>query len=379
MNKPDVIYAGLRGSEVYYGACTASVPEQHGRGRIERPLIPSLANRDDAMLLLDVTPPQDEDWFVTAFNRRIAKSPDRAVFVFVHGYYINFHDAALRTAQIAHDIRFDGVAVSYSWPSADIFFGYLIDADNAEWSIPHFVDFLDVLVDRTDAEEIYILAHSMGTRIVARGLREFARSRAAGDRRVFKEVVFAAADIDSEIFGRDYAPHVVDTAERLTIYMSNADWALGGSRRLHGYDRLGQTSVADESEPWFNRVDLIDATAVDHGIVGHVYYSCSPTVLEDIEQLIAGKSPQERGLKKSKRVNEIEPIDWSARSESSVGDPAIRRPVNRQRGVRRRGHPDRLIVIRSEAQDLASVGVRARILRSLRSLRITPLRFTPGE
>ena len=45
--------------------------------------------------------------------------------VFIHGFNVPFEDAIYRTAQLAHDLDFDGAPILYSWPSRGTMLGYV--------------------------------------------------------------------------------------------------------------------------------------------------------------------------------------------------------------------------------------------------------------
>ncbi len=94
--------------------------------------------------------------------------------------------------------------------------------------------------------------------------------------------------------------------QRLTIYVSAPDWALGGSQRLHKYGRLGQFGPTSNGAPWLKHVDVIDATAVDKGVGGHVYYGSSSTFLEDLNGVLRGELPDARGLQCENGVYKLE-------------------------------------------------------------------------
>ena len=299
---PGLAYGVDRNREVSYGRCDVSIPKGHGRGRLESPVLGLSPNPEEHVAILGVPPAIEGDAFVQTLREQVQKSPRREVFVFVHGYYTSFSDSVRLTAQIAHDADFDGVAIAYSWPSEAWLVGYLIDGVNAEWTVPHLTEFLRLLTSESGAEHIHIMAHSMGTRALVTAIRELARDRPADAPPLFDRVVLCAADIDVEIFERDYAPHVAASAQCVTIYVSTADWALGGSQRAHKYGRLGLTGPTESDAAWIGKVDVIDATAVDKGVVGHVYYSRSPTVLKDLAGVLRGETPEQRGLRPSGRV-----------------------------------------------------------------------------
>ncbi len=302
------LYFGVdRDRSLNLGTCDVSIPARHGCGRLETPLIPGLAQPDRHVMMLSLPGPLGQPAFLAELNRRLKRSPRREVFVFVHGYYTSFQDAARLTAQIAHDAGFDGVAVCYSWPSEAWLTGYLVDAVNAQWTVPHLAEFLRMLAAESEAAHVHVLAHSMGTRSVARAIRELVQSH-PDDLPRFDEIILAAADIDAEIFERDYAEPLSRASRRLTLYVSTADWALGGSRFLHKYTRLGQTGPLTTGAAWMKNVEVIDATAVDKGMVGHVYYAKSPAALRDLAGVLQGLPPEQRGLRRENDRYALEPI-----------------------------------------------------------------------
>ncbi len=293
---PALYYGVDRDRALHLGTCDVSIPAGHVRGRLETPLPLLWPDPRHHVMLLAQPAVLEADEFVAELDRRLRDSPGGDVLVFIHGYYTSFHDAVRLTAQIAHDVDFAGVAVCYSWPSEAWLLGYLIDGGNAEWTIPHLRDFLQLLIEHGGAKRIHILAHSMGARTLARAVRELSLRRIATGPPWFENVVLAAADVDTELFERDYADWLSRSTRRLTLYVSTADLALGGSRLLHKYTRLGQTGPLNQQAAWLANCETIDATAVDHGAVGHVYYARSPTVLRDLAGLLAGRSAAQRGL-----------------------------------------------------------------------------------
>lgn len=303
-NNPQTYWGSDRTYDLKLGRCEASIPPKHGRGRLEFPAFGSPTGDSDVMIT-GIETPDECDAFIQALRAQVDQSPRRELFLFVHGFYVNFYDAARRTAQIAHDVDFEGPACVYSWPTQGWFLSYFVDAANVEWSEPYLVELLALLVDQSGAEHVHLMAHSMGARLLSRALRDFMQARRATEEPPFDQIVLAAADMDAEIFARDYARYVAAAGRRVTIYFSAADWALGGSAWLQKYDRLGQSGLTRMPPRLADRVELIDATAVDKGAYGHIYYGESPRILDDVAQLLAGKSAAERGLPRDGRVYRI--------------------------------------------------------------------------
>ncbi|MCG3126003.1 MAG: hypothetical protein CHACPFDD_00831 [Phycisphaerae bacterium] len=312
-------YSAERARALSGGVCAVSIPACHGRGRMEEPRWLVSHDPHDHVAIRGHRRMVSSSALIGDVARRLEPSGASDVLIFVHGYAANFDEVIRRTAVIAHDVDFDGVPIAYCWPTQGFLTSYLVDASNAEWTVPNFAAFLDELIAAVPERRVHILAHSMGARIVAAGLRELDRIRDLSGAAPIAELVFAAADIDAEIFERDHLPLLRRLARRITIYASDNDWALGGSRYLHKYARLGQLGGAAEvtgaangdasgsagddggaAEPagahWLAAVEVIDATRVDHGVVGHVYYGSSPSVLADLGQVLRGVPVLERDV-----------------------------------------------------------------------------------
>ena len=73
----------------------------------------------------------------------LTRSNKKTLLLFVHGFNVKFANAALRTAQLAHDLKFPGVAMFYSWPSQGDTSAYLHDEEAAQISESFFNRLLD--------------------------------------------------------------------------------------------------------------------------------------------------------------------------------------------------------------------------------------------
>jgi esterase/lipase superfamily enzyme len=196
---------------------------------------------------------------------------------------------------MSYDLGFDGAPVFYSWPSQGTFKGYPVDETNIEWTQANLQRFLDDFAHRTDAQNIYLIAHSMGNRALSRAFAGLLAQNPA-IRQKFRAVILAAPDIDAEVFKRDIAPQIVGTNPVVTLYGSSADMALKASKEFHKYPRLGDTGAGLVVLPG---METIDATAVDTSFLGHSYVSENRSVLSDIFYLIRDGKPAEQrfGLK----------------------------------------------------------------------------------
>jgi esterase/lipase superfamily enzyme len=261
-------------------------------GAVETPSIWRLewSNDPDRFVVLLSVDETDEATFFEDVSARVKKSAGKSAFVFVHGYNVTFADAARRTAQMTYDLGFDGAPVFYSWPSQASYASYKVDETNAEWSRIDFKTFLKDFAAQSGAEHIYLVAHSMGTRVLTGALKELVLEDPS-IRAKFDEIILAAPDIDADTFKRDIAPKILAGEGGATLYASSGDYALMASKTFAGYARAGDTADGVTIAPG---VDTIDASSIRTDFVGHSYYADSDSVLSDLRDLFLGKPPDKR-------------------------------------------------------------------------------------
>ena len=168
----------------------------------------------------------------------------------------------------------------YSWPSEGSVPSYTVDEENVAWSRPRFALFLTMLRDRLGTNTVHILAHSMGSRLVAETMASLVSTADPHAARL-RQLVFAAPDINAAIF-KDLAALFQDKAERVTLYASSEDLPLKAYRGVHRYARAVESGL---DLLIVNVIDTIDATAVDTGFLGHSYYGDNRSVLADLFEL----------------------------------------------------------------------------------------------
>ena len=139
---------------------------------------------------------------------------------------------------------------------------------------------------------VYVVAHSMGNRVLMRGFEKLVSEEPA-KRRAYREIVLTAPDIDADIFRKQIAPKILGTGPRVTLYASSNDKALVTARSINaGYIRLGEAGSAITV---IRPMDTIDASAVKTDFLTHSYFGDSSTVMSDLFYLIRkGLSPAER-------------------------------------------------------------------------------------
>jgi len=278
------------GGRIEVGRCEVTIPRTHVVGEVETPSIFRLEIDSDISrhLVLQKTERLGNPKFFDLLRHRVEKSERHELFVFVHGFNVSFEDAALRTAQIHHDLKFDGAPIFFSWPANDKFiFTYPADETNVAWSVPHLKQFLLEIVKESRAQSINLIAHSMGNRALAAALREI-QLEMHDQARLFNQVILAAPDIDADDFRNNIAPAMQHTARGLTLYASSHDEALLASQFIHRRPRAGD---AGDGLTVVAGVDTIDVTAIDKSYFGHSYYGSSHPVLHDLKALLSGAAP----------------------------------------------------------------------------------------
>jgi len=294
---------GGKRAEIQYGRTIVSIPYTHKLGEIERPSYWRLEFSEDPKkhVMMQSLQKQNKDDFFNQMKKRIAKN-GKSTFLFVHGYNVTFADAAMRTAQITFDLRFGGEPVFYSWPSQGSTAGYTVDEANIEWARLNMKNFLKDYLTRTEADDVYLVAHSMGNRGLTKALIELMNDNPELKDKI-TEVILAAPDIDADVFRRDIAPQMVKKiAKPITLYVSSDDLALLASRKVHGNKRAGD---AGKGVVIVEGIETIDASGVDTSFLSHSYFATTSTIIEDILDLIkSGKrAPDRETLEKVSREN----------------------------------------------------------------------------
>ena len=266
----------------------------------------------------DLGPEADKpaEIFASKVNEKLAKSTRKDIYIYVHGYKVVFENPLLVATELWHFLGYDGVFISYSWPSTPKNLAYFSDLETTSLSSYNFRIFLEYLARETSAEHIHIIGYSAGTRVVINGLNQLALIYKGESREEFQKhlrighVILTASDFDRQLFGSYIEAGILDVPKDTTIYLSELDSALSLSSWLFNRQRLGQMweerKLPDGLAKLLFQADdlaLIDVSDVDKAGSGngHAYFRKSPWVSSDIlSTLMYDLSPEERGLTHSK-------------------------------------------------------------------------------
>jgi esterase/lipase superfamily enzyme len=307
------VYTSDRARKLELGRALVTVPRTHQVPNIERPFairIPYLnvtiyeqAEDPKQHFTVQELKALDREEFIALARARIGGSDafkDQAV-VFVHGYNTEFDYALFRTAQMAYDLKFDGAALLYSWPSASGLTGYYYDRESSEQAEPYLRDFIELVVKDTGAKSVSVIAHSMGNVPLLRVLQALGPNLPPGVR--LNQVILAAPDVDRNLF-ENLAANLRQYGNGITLYCSANDRAMEAARRVAGgIPRAGD--VPSDGPLVIAGIDTIDITqaSTDTLALNHSSYAEKSALLKDIGLLLlTGERPPDRRTPDLQRI-----------------------------------------------------------------------------
>ena len=238
-----------------------------------------------------------EDQFLAAVrvHRQNAGTFKDHAFVFVHGYNMEFDSALYRTAQIAFDLsdvaggEADrvpfGTAFLYTWPSGGGTFDYVYDHESARGAESHFREFLDLVIAKSGAKQVHLIAHSLGNAVLLNVLQDYKMPTPTGAS--INQVILAAPAIDAEEFGIIAGKIKGLATGGITLYASSNDQALYAASGLNrGRPMAGD--VPTGGPVIVAGIDSIDVSAIPtDSFWGHDRYADRRELLEDIWRLVS--------------------------------------------------------------------------------------------
>ncbi len=245
-------------------------------------------------------------------RRRLAMTPRKDVYIYVHGFHNTFEDAAFALAELWHFFGREGLPIVYTWPAGyPGIFGYTYDRESSEFTVFHLKQVIKWLSEQPEIENIHLIAHSRGTDVVVSAFRElviWARGAGISPRERFKikTFVMAAPDIDVQVISQRIAAERLALAvDQATLYSSPNDEALGIAEWLFASPRgrLGTISISELTEEEIQRMKANAARVTvvnfegEHSTgYGHDYFRTNAAVSSDLVLMIRyGFKPGETG------------------------------------------------------------------------------------
>lgn len=233
-------------------------------------------------------------------RRRLAATPRKDVYIFVHGFNNTFEDAIFRLGMIWHMAGRPGVPIAYTWPAGrGGLTGYAYDRESGEFTTFHLKRFIKAVAACPEIERLHIIAHSRGTDVVCNALRELnieirAKNLRTQEQLKLENLVLASPDLDSDVFEQRFAIEDLHlAARRTTVYLSRTDFALAAARWLFGGgERLGNltpqklTPDAKRKLSQLKGFHVINCNVTGGYSTSHDYAFTHPAVVSDLILLL---------------------------------------------------------------------------------------------
>ena len=232
-------------------------------------------------------------------RKRLAKTPRKHAYVFIHGYNTTFDAAVSLAAEVWHFLPRMGIPIAYTWPAGQGGLrGYFYDRESGEFTIFHLKEFLRILRSIDEIEQIHLIAHSRGTDVTITALRELwiemreqalkdpDRPRKFGPGHHCRTRSRSRRDPSANGGGRDRQAVPATSPFICRSQMSAigfSTWLFVSQRRV---GRLGDQELKRNEQMHLRakmqqNLTMIDAR-IDSQFIGHNYFYSHPAVLSDV-------------------------------------------------------------------------------------------------
>ena len=276
-------YGNGRSKKLHLGSCQVHVPKSHNIGELSGSLWNKLIHFDFSYGAVELKTIQSlEDYsfweeISTLFNP--LEEEEKQAIVFIHGFNTSFEEAAIRATQISVDVQHTGVTAFFSWPSKGKPLSYLSDEATVQYSEKFLTEFLIDFAQKSGANRVHIIAHSMGNRALLEAVNRIQREAPEIQ---FGQIILAAPDVDADVF-EELAQAYTLLSEQTTLYVSEKDKAVGVSKWLHSHARAGFTPPLCI----VNQINSVEVESIVRVLeLGHGYFAGHKTILSDMYQLM---------------------------------------------------------------------------------------------
>lgn len=245
-------------------------------------------------------------------NEKLDRSNKKDVYIYVHGFKVNFENPLLVASELWHYLGYEGVFIPFAWPSTPSLWSYAADVETTEVSARNLRILIQYLAKNTNARKIHIVGYSAGTRLVVYAMHDLALIFDRETRQEIDEdlsighVLLVGSDMDRNYFIHAIFDGMLKVTDNFSVYISEGDKALSWSKLFYSRKRLGQSTrnenIREEAIKAFREredLDFIDVTDAEGSMSGngHVYFRRSPWASSDIlTTLMFGLGPEQRGL-----------------------------------------------------------------------------------
>ena len=297
-------YSGERSNILHLASYHISIPPNHKVGQIEWPQGKPDPGKHFAVASAETI--RTDASFKAELNRRLAathsKHPHQTseAVLFVHGYNTDFSESLYRTAQMKRDFGMPMPMTLFSWPSAGKPELYIYDRDSVKASRDQLAHVINLLI-ASNAKQVTLVAHSLGTELLMETLRQMALSHGGRLNSKIKTVVLISPDLDIDVFNSELQS-IRALPQNFLIFVSARDQALQLSTFLAGDNsRVGNN--IDERLIKREGITVIDVSEFDGGdSLNHMTAITSPGLVSVLSRIAHGDQ-RDALLRQKKKVS----------------------------------------------------------------------------
>ncbi len=268
-------------------------------------------NLQTEMIILDEIREQQQAEFVEGLKTYVDASPNRSLFIMVHGFRERFPLALRRTAFFSSVLDANTPVMVFDWPADQrgLLSGYREARQVATASAAELAKALKIIVNEVKPRQVSILGNSLGAQVVVDAFSLLYKDSEFRDPDLeFSQVFLTAPDVSRARFNEQFRDEIVALADELTVYVASNDRALIVSRLISGEARAGESTVdpdqLDEAvalarlvAPGDDLITLVDVTPVNRTRNFHNFYVESPEFFDDLFlRLTTERTPEGRRI-----------------------------------------------------------------------------------
>ncbi len=249
--------------------------------------------------------------FVSTLRGYVDASPNRSVFIMVHGFREHFPLALRRTAFFASVLDANTPVIVFDWPADQqgLLGGYREARRVATASANELARTLEIIVNEVQPRQISILGNSLGAQVVVDAFSNLYANPDFSDADIeFGQVFLTAPDVSRARFNQQFSKEISALVDELTVYVASNDRALIVSRLISGEARAGESTVTPDQfeealelarlvEQGDEKITLVDVTPVNRTRNFHNFYVESPEFFDDLYlRLTTKETPEGRRI-----------------------------------------------------------------------------------
>ena len=238
----------------------------------------------------------DPDWssWLKSIRKDAIPKELSSSLIYIHGFGVQFSSAVAETAQLVDDLKFDGPALLFTWPS-DLGLQKYSDTEHNEKISALLFGVVLTKLDAVGAPNVegQLIAHSMGAKLSLDSLFALRNSKQGSNKPRLRTLILAAPDVSITSFQSRDLPEIGNYAKKTMILCSTNDLALRASNFFehqsayqNGDERLGQCSsdeIAFRNQIAAGLLRLYRFSGAAHDLFLHSYFLNNPQVMHDIE------------------------------------------------------------------------------------------------